>query len=133
MYAADQKQACYSHAHMSDRFPLQGESMEPREEVVIDALRRIRSEDGDPSSCAELQAFRAAREAEANEKDTDRANLETAIRMATIYARAGYAEAAYEELDATRQAAGQRDEFDLVKRIDDLMDRLERFLSEDQS
>lgn len=132
MYAADQKQACYSHAHMSDRFPLQGESMEPREEVVIDALRRIRAEDGDPSSCAELQAFRAAREAEANEKDTDRANLETAIRMATVYARAGYVEAAYDELNTTREAAGQRNELDLVERIDGLMDRLDEFLREDQ-
>ena len=113
---------------MSDRFPLNQEALEPREGVVITALRRIYEEEGDPSSCPELIAFVTAREAEANRADSDRANLETSILMATIYARSGYVEEAHEQLSQTREAARQRNELDLVERIDGLLDRLEAFL-----
>lgn len=112
---------------MSKELPLPDESLEPREKSVIAALRAINEQGGDPSTCSELIAFVKARETEADKTDSDRANLEAAIRMATIYARSGYVEEAYDELTSTREAAGQRNETDLVERIDGLMDRLEAY------
>lgn len=114
----------------SFRIELDTEPPEPTEKAVITALRAVRDQGSDPSTCRELLEFARAQEEQATKENSDEANIRVAIQLGRIYANAGYLEEALDELEKTREAAWNSGLHDLLSYIEELLAKIDERLSQ---
>jgi hypothetical protein len=72
----------------------------------------------------EFQEWLTQEEAVVNEINTSRASVDLSIKLARVYYSAGFVDQAIESLNENREAAQGEGE-DLLKEVDNLLDRME--------